>query len=62
MIIDPKPILSDDDHVRAIAAIEALSDRRHEWTAGDEDDFVALALLIERYEDEIYADESRNVS
>jgi antitoxin component HigA of HigAB toxin-antitoxin module len=56
MTIDLDPIRSDDDHVRAIAAIEALADRRHEWKAGEEDDFLVLALLIERYEDEIYPD------
>jgi HTH-type transcriptional regulator / antitoxin HigA len=52
-----RPIRSADDHDRAIAAIEALADRRHEWRAGEEDYFVVLALLIERYEDEIYPDE-----
>jgi HTH-type transcriptional regulator / antitoxin HigA len=51
-----RPIRSDDDHVRAIAAIEAVADRRHQWRPGEEDYFVVLALLIERYEDEIYPD------
>jgi antitoxin component HigA of HigAB toxin-antitoxin module len=62
MTIDPNPIRSDDDHVRAIAAIEAVADRRHEWRDGEEDDFVVLALLIERYEDEIYPDEPEAIS
>jgi hypothetical protein len=51
-----RPIRSDDDHVRAIAAVESVADRRHQWRPGEEDYFLVLALLIERYEDEIYPD------
>ncbi len=49
-----RPIRSDDEHKRAISAIDALADRRDGWGADEEDYFVVLALLIERYEDEIY--------
>jgi hypothetical protein len=51
-----RPIRSDLDHVRAIEAIEAVADRRHRWAAGEEDYFLVLAMLIERYESEIYPD------
>ncbi len=44
---------------RAIAeAIDALADRRDEWGADEDDYFLVLALLIERYEDEIYGEGS----
>jgi hypothetical protein len=52
-----RPLRSNDDHDRAIAIINALADRRDEWGTGEDDYFVVLALLIERYEDEIYPDE-----
>jgi HTH-type transcriptional regulator/antitoxin HigA len=51
-----RPIRSDDDHDRAIATINALADRRDQWGASENDYFLVLALLIERYEDEIYPD------
>jgi HTH-type transcriptional regulator / antitoxin HigA len=51
-----RPIRSDLDHLRAIEAIEAVADRRHRWVAGEEDYFLVLAMLIERYESEIYPD------
>ena len=51
-----RPIKSSDDHDRAIATINALADRRAEWVPGEDDYFLVLALLIERYEDEIYGD------
>jgi HTH-type transcriptional regulator / antitoxin HigA len=51
-----RPIRSDSDHDRAIAAINALADRRDEWGTDEEDYFLVLALLIERYESEIYPD------
>ncbi len=47
-------IRSDDGHKRAIEAIGALADRRDEWGPAEDDYFLVLALLIERYEDEIY--------
>jgi HTH-type transcriptional regulator/antitoxin HigA len=53
-----RPIRSDDDHKRAIAAIDALADRRDGWGADEDDYFLVLALLIERYEDEIYGEGS----
>jgi antitoxin component HigA of HigAB toxin-antitoxin module len=53
-----RPIRSDDDHVRAIAAIDALADRRDEWGTDEDDYFLVLALLIERYEDEIYEEDT----
>ena len=52
------PIRSDDEHARAIAIIDALDDRRDSWGAGERDYFLVLALLIERYEDEIYGEGS----
>jgi antitoxin component HigA of HigAB toxin-antitoxin module len=63
MIINTlRELRSDDDHVRAIAAIDALADRRDEWGADEDDYFLVLALLIERYEDEIYGEGSGAVS
>ena len=53
-----RPIRSDNDHVRAIAAIDALADRRDGWGTDEDDYFLVLALLIERYEDEIYGEGS----
>lgn len=53
-----RPIRSDDDHARAIAAVDALADRRDGWGADEDDYFLVLALLIERYEDEIYGEGS----
>ena len=58
----PRPIRSDDDHDRAIAAINALADRRDGWGANEEDYFLVLALLIERYEEEIYPSEPEPAS
>jgi HTH-type transcriptional regulator / antitoxin HigA len=49
-----RPLHSIEELDRAIAAIEALADRRDEWGAAENDYFLVLALLIERYEDEIY--------
>jgi HTH-type transcriptional regulator/antitoxin HigA len=49
-----RPLRSIEELDRAIAAIDALADRRDEWTAAEDDYFLVLALLIERYEDEIY--------
>jgi antitoxin component HigA of HigAB toxin-antitoxin module len=58
MTIDLRPIRSIGELDRAIATIDALADRRDEWGADEHDDFLALALLIERYEDEIYGGDS----
>jgi HTH-type transcriptional regulator / antitoxin HigA len=49
-----RPLRSIDELDRAIAAIDALADRRDEWGVDEHDYFLVLALLIERYEDEIY--------
>jgi HTH-type transcriptional regulator/antitoxin HigA len=49
-----RPLRSIEELDRAIATIDALADRRDEWTAAEDDYFLVLALLIERYEDEIY--------
>jgi HTH-type transcriptional regulator / antitoxin HigA len=51
-----RPIRSDDEHDRAIATINAVADRRDTWGTDEEDYFLVLALLIERYESEIYPD------
>jgi HTH-type transcriptional regulator / antitoxin HigA len=51
-----RPLRSNDDHDRAIATIDALADRRHEWGTDEDDYFLVLALLIERYESEIYGE------
>jgi HTH-type transcriptional regulator/antitoxin HigA len=51
-----RPIRSNHDHDRAIETITALADRRGEWTSDEEDYFLVLALLIERYESEIYGE------
>jgi HTH-type transcriptional regulator/antitoxin HigA len=51
-----RPIRSGAGHNQAIATIEALADRRDSWGTEDEDYFLVLALLIERYETEIYGE------
>jgi HTH-type transcriptional regulator/antitoxin HigA len=51
-----RPIRSTDEHDRAIATLDALDDRRDELQLEERDYFLILALLVERYEDEIYPD------
>jgi HTH-type transcriptional regulator / antitoxin HigA len=53
-----RPIRSNHDHGRAIETINAMADRRHEWGTAEEDYFLVLALLIERYESAIYGEPS----
>jgi HTH-type transcriptional regulator/antitoxin HigA len=48
------PVRSADEHDRAIVMLEALADRRDELRLEEQDYFLILALLVERYEDEIY--------
>jgi len=49
-----RPIRSAEDHGRAIATIDALSDRRPELRPEERDYLIVLALLIERYEEDFY--------
>jgi antitoxin component HigA of HigAB toxin-antitoxin module len=51
---------SHEDHDRAIATINSLADRRDDWGTDEEDYFLVLALLIERYEEEIYPEVTEN--
>lgn len=53
-----RPIRSAEEHDRAIATIDALSDRRPELRPEEHDYLIVLALLIELYENEIYPDVS----
>jgi antitoxin component HigA of HigAB toxin-antitoxin module len=49
-----RPIRSAEEHDRAIATVDALSDRRPELRPEEYDYLIVLALLIERYEDDLY--------
>jgi HTH-type transcriptional regulator/antitoxin HigA len=49
-----RPIRSAEEHDRAIATIDALSDRRPELRPEEHDYLIVLALLIERYEEDLY--------
>jgi HTH-type transcriptional regulator/antitoxin HigA len=53
-----RPIRSTDEHDKAIATLDALDDRRGELQLEEQDYFLILALLVERYEDEIYGEGS----
>ena len=55
-----RPIRSGDEHDRAIATLDALDDRRDGLRTEEQDDFLVLALLVERYENEIYSEPTRN--
>jgi HTH-type transcriptional regulator/antitoxin HigA len=48
-----RPLRSLEDHDRAIATVDKLSDRRSELRPEEHDYMIVLALLIERYEDEL---------
>jgi len=49
-----RPLRSAEDHDRAIATVDALSDRRPELRPEEHDYLIVLALLIERYEEDLY--------
>lgn len=49
-----RPIRTDADHDRAIAIVDALSDRRPAILPEEHDYFIVLCLLIEHYESKIY--------
>jgi hypothetical protein len=49
-----RPLRSAEDHDRAIATIDALSDRRPELRPEEHDYLIVLALLIEHYEEKLY--------
>ena len=51
-----RPIRTEEGLDLAIATITALADRKADWGPDEEDYFLVLALLIERYETEIYGD------
>ncbi len=55
-----RPIRSAEEHDRAIATLDALDDRRGQLRLEEHDYFLVLALLVERYEDVIYAVHPRN--
>ena len=43
-----------DEHDRAMMLLDSLDDRRADLRTEEQDYFLVLALLVERYEDEIY--------
>jgi HTH-type transcriptional regulator/antitoxin HigA len=49
-----RPIRSADEHDRAMIILDSLDDRRANLRTEEQDYFLVLALLVERYEDEIY--------
>ena len=49
-----RPLRSTEDLDRAIATVDALSDRRPTLRPEEYDYFIVLCLLIERYEEELY--------
>jgi HTH-type transcriptional regulator/antitoxin HigA len=49
-----RPLRSAEDHDRAIATVDALSDRRPGLRPEEHDYLIVLALLIERYEEDLY--------
>jgi HTH-type transcriptional regulator / antitoxin HigA len=53
-----RPIRSGQEHDRAIAVVDSLSDRRRELATEERDYLIVLALLIEQYEDAIYSEPS----
>lgn len=49
-----RPLRSVEDLDRAIATVDALSDRRPTLRPEERDYLIVLSLLIERYEEELY--------
>jgi antitoxin component HigA of HigAB toxin-antitoxin module len=49
-------IRTDEEHNRAIEVINSISDRKSHTLPGEHDYFLVLAMLIERYESEIYGE------
>ena len=49
-------IRSSEELDRAIATLDAIDDRRSSLQPEEMDYFFVLAMLVERYEDEIYPD------
>jgi antitoxin component HigA of HigAB toxin-antitoxin module len=49
-------IRTDEEHDRAIEVINGIADRKGHTLPGEHDYFLVLAMLIERYESEIYGE------
>ncbi len=49
-------IRTDEEHDRAIEVINGIADRKGRTLPGEHDYFLVLAMLIERYESEIYGE------
>ena len=49
-----RPIRSAEEHDRANSMVYALGDRYQDLKPEEQDYFVVLAMIIEKYEDEIY--------
>ena len=49
-------IRTEEEHDRAIEVINGIADRKGRTLPGEHDYFLVLAMLIERYESEIYGE------